>query len=72
VEEDAVGLAAEEHEVEDLDERWKPHGAGLVVFFKTVRSKWKMVAPREVGMSCYILSTHVKMVTSAECLRLVE
>ena len=28
VEEDGVGLAAEEHEVEDLDKGWEPHCAG--------------------------------------------
>lgn len=33
VEEDAVGLAAEEHEVEDLDEGWEPHCAGLLGVF---------------------------------------
>jgi hypothetical protein len=39
MEKDAVGLAAEEHEVEDLDEGWEPHRAGLFVFFKIVRSR---------------------------------
>ena len=42
VEEDAVGLAAEEHEVEDLDERWEPHCAGLLFDdSETMRSRMK-------------------------------
>jgi hypothetical protein len=34
VEEDGVGLAAQEQKVEDLDKRWEPHGFDMLMFLR--------------------------------------
>jgi hypothetical protein len=73
VEEYAVGLAAEKHEVEDLYERWEPHCAGFDVL-ETVRYKVENACNARSGYSlCYKLTCEdgdIRIVI--DCLGLVE